>query len=280
MMRRRQFITLVTGAVVVRPLGAQAQQAEQMRRIGVLMTGPADDTEQQELVAIFGKALSALGWNEGRNLKTYLRWGAASAKDIVALEPEVILAFPTIVLLPLRKETKSIPIVFVGVSDPLAQGIVTSLARPTGNITGFANPQFSLVGKSLQLLKDAAPDVSRVALMISTRNGSAAGYFRAFRTLAASFALMPITVAKLSVLRHTRQSACREMPRRHRFRQAIDAVDRRADRRTVAPYLYFVDKGQADRQIFVDDRLYRARTTSRAWCLARRRIQSLRASCG
>ena len=87
MIRRREFITLVTGAVVMRPLGAQAQQAEQMRRIGVLMTGPADDTEQQELVAIFDKALSALGWNEGRNLKTYLRWGAASAKDIVAPEP-------------------------------------------------------------------------------------------------------------------------------------------------------------------------------------------------
>jgi putative ABC transport system substrate-binding protein len=193
-MRRRDFLGALRAAAAW-PLAARAQQPERMRRIGVLMVGPESDTEQQDLVAIFQKALSELGWNEGRNLKTYLRWGAAYAKDIVALEPEVIMAFPTIVLIPLQKETNSIPIVFVGVSDPLAQGIVTSLARPTGNVTGFSNPQLSLVGKSLQLLKDVAPDVSRVSLMISTSNGSAAAYFRVFRTLAASFALTPITSA-------------------------------------------------------------------------------------
>jgi putative ABC transport system substrate-binding protein len=198
-------------------VAARAQQPEQMRRVGVLMVGPESDPEQQAQVAVFQQVLGQLGWVEGRNLKTYVQWAVAdqlgalephnrsepstksaisrAVKELVALEPDVILASPTVVLIPLQRETSSIPIVFVGVSDPLAQGIVTSLARPTGNVTGFSNPQFSLVGKSLQMLKDIAPDVSRVALIISAANGSAAAYFRAFNTVATSFAVTPVTAA-------------------------------------------------------------------------------------
>ncbi len=194
-MRRREFITLVSGAAATWPLAAHAQQqGDQIRRVGVLMVGPESDAEQRAQVAMFQHSLEQLGWSEGRNLKTFLRWGISSVKDIVGLQPEAILAFPTNVVIPLRKETSSIPIVFVGVSDPLAQGIVTNLARPTGNITGFSNPPFSLVGKSLQILKDIAPNVSRVALIIGTSNGAAAGYFDAFHKLAASFALTPVII--------------------------------------------------------------------------------------
>jgi len=190
-MRRRDFIQGIAGSAIAWPLAARAQQE---RRVGILMPGPESDAEQQTLVAIFQQTLRELGWNEGQNLAIYLRWGAAQAQNIVALDPEVILAYPTSVLIQLRRETSTIPIVFVGVSDPLAQGIVTSLARPTGNITGFSNPSFSLVGKALQMLKDIAPNVSRIALIISADNGSAPAFLQAFNTLSPSLAITPVTV--------------------------------------------------------------------------------------
>ncbi len=195
MMKRRDFIVLIGGVVAAWPIATQAQQPEdQIRRVGVLMVGPESDAEQQAQVAMFQQALEQLGWSEDRNLKTFVRWGVSSLKDILDLHPDAILAFPTNVVKPLQKETRSISIVFVGVSDPLAQGIVTSLARPTGNITGFSNPQFSLVGKSLQILKDIAPNVSRVALVVSSTNGAAGGYIDTFRKSSASFALTPVII--------------------------------------------------------------------------------------
>src|SRR5688572_8050980 len=196
-MKRREFITLFGGAAVAWPLAARAQK-ERLRRIAVLMGGP-DDYAWGPRVAVFRQALGQLGWADSQNIETHIRWGAgdperikALAAELVSLEPEVILAGPSNALIPLQRETRSIPIVFVSVSDPLGQGIVESLARPTGNVTGFSNLEFSLVGKWLQLLMEIAPSVTRVALMISTSNAVSAGWYRMFDGVAPSLAIEPI----------------------------------------------------------------------------------------
>jgi putative tryptophan/tyrosine transport system substrate-binding protein len=195
-MKRREFITLLGGAITW-PLAARAQQ-ERMRRIAVLMGGP-DDAVWSPRVAVFRQALGQLGWSDGHNIVTEIRWGAgdqerikALAAELASLKPEVILAGPTNALVPLQRQTRSIPIVFVSVSDPLGQGIVESLARPTGNVTGFSNLEFSLLGKWLQHLKEIAPGIARVAVMISTSNAVSVSWFRTFHTLAPSFAVEPI----------------------------------------------------------------------------------------
>jgi putative ABC transport system substrate-binding protein len=194
-MTRREFITLLGGAAVSWPVVARAQQG--MRRLGVLM-GSEDNAEAWALFAQFQQALGQLGWTHGRNIQIDIRWGSDSeriisyAKELVQLNPDVILAGPTNVVVPLQRETSSIPIVFVRVSDPVAQGIVESLARPNGNLTGFSNPEFPLIGKWLQILKDIAPSVSRVGLMISTFNAASAYHYRSFDALAPSLAITPI----------------------------------------------------------------------------------------
>lgn len=189
-MRRREFIALV--ASIGWPLAAGAQQ---MRRVGILIYAKANDPEASSVLKLFQDSLKDLGWVDGSNIEIIIQWAnerqeiAAKAKDIVAHSPDVLFATPTIALLPLLEETTSIPIVFANVSDPLSQGIITNLAHPGGHVTGFSNPPFSLVGKSLQLLKDIAPNVSRVALIISATNGSAPAYFHTFDGLARSLAL-------------------------------------------------------------------------------------------
>ena len=197
-MRRRDFLGVLGGVAVGSPLAARAQQPARIRQVGVLMGG-ADDGGRWSRLAEFQQALEQLGWIEGRNVRMDIRWGAsdaerlkAHARELVRLKPDVILAGPTNALLPLLKETSSVPIVFVGVSDPLGQGIVTSLARPTGNVTGFSNLEFSLIGKWLQILKEIAPGVERVAVMIHTSNAVSARWFGAFDSLAPSFAVEPI----------------------------------------------------------------------------------------
>ena len=154
-MRRRDFFVVLGGAAAVWSLSARAQQPATIRHVGVLMGG-ADDPGWASRLAVFRQALEQLGWIEGRNVRFDIRWGAgdaervtAHARELLRLQPDVILAGPNNALLPLQKETSSIPIVFVGVSDPLGQGIVQSLARPTGNVTGFSNLEFTLIGKWL-----------------------------------------------------------------------------------------------------------------------------------
>ena len=143
--------------------------------------GSADNAEIRSRMAVFLRAFRELGWIEGRNVRIDLRWAetpesiATQARELVQLQPDVIFAGPTNALIPLQKETRTIPIVFVTVSDPLGQGFVESLARPTGNITGFSNLEFSLIGKWLQMLKEAVPSVRQVAFMISTVNASSPG---------------------------------------------------------------------------------------------------------
>lgn len=197
-MRRRGFITLLGGAVAW-PLAARAQQSERMRRIGVLFGGPNDANFQSKFAA-FRQMLQQLGWIDGRNIEFNIRWGGndaerivTEARELVRSKPDVILVGPTNALIPLKKETDSIPIVFVQVSDPLGQGIVESLARPTGNITGFSNLEFSLIGKYLQILREIAPSTTRIAVMIHTSNAVSANWFRMFNTVAPSFAIEPIT---------------------------------------------------------------------------------------
>jgi len=196
-MKRREFITLVGGTAVAWPLGARAQQQDRMRRLGVLI-GSDDNAEARGLFAEFQHALEQLGWSYGGNIQIDIRWGSdtergtAYAKELVRLNPDVIFAGPTNVVLPLQRETRTIPIVFVRVSDPIGQGIVESLARPNGNITGFSNADFPILGKQVQLLKDIVPTVSRVGLMIHTINAASAHYYRLLDELAPSLGITPV----------------------------------------------------------------------------------------
>src|SRR5215472_11772203 len=167
-MNRRAFISALGGAAAW-PVVARAQQ--RMRRLGVLI-GSDDHAEGRALFGDFQRALEQVGWIYGQNIQIDIRWardaerGTIYAKELVRLNPDVNFAAPSNVVLALQTETRSIPIVFVRVSDPIAQGVVENLARPAGNITGFSNPDFPLLGKRLQLLKDMVPSVRKVALMI------------------------------------------------------------------------------------------------------------------
>ena len=158
-MRRRKFIMLLGGSVFAWPLAALAQQPEQLRRIGVLSLLAETDTEAQAQDAAFRKQLTDLGWVDGRNIRVDYRWGAGSvgrvrlfAKELVGLNPDVLVSITTPPTAALQSETKTVPIVFAMVSDPLGSGFVASFARPGGNVTGFVNIEASLSGKWLELM--------------------------------------------------------------------------------------------------------------------------------
>ena len=171
-MRRRQFIGFVGSFAVTWPLEIRAQQAERVRRIGVLMS--FGDPTTQSYVTAFRSALTKLGWTEGNNLRTEVRWGAGDAdkirsfaKEIVDLRPDAIVGQSTPVVVALVRETQTIPIVFVNVADPIGSGFVASLARPGGNLTGFMTDNSALGGKWVELLKEIAPRTVRAALMFN-----------------------------------------------------------------------------------------------------------------
>jgi putative tryptophan/tyrosine transport system substrate-binding protein len=171
-MRRREFITLVGGAVVAWPLAARAQQSERTRRIGVLLNIRADDPQSQARLAAFAQGLQRLGWTIGQNILLDYRWGSGDAEamrqhanELVALAPDVILAHSSAALAPLLQVTRTIPIVFTIVADPVSAGYVEGLARPGGNATGFTNFEYGIAGKWLELLKEIAPSVTRVAVL-------------------------------------------------------------------------------------------------------------------
>jgi putative ABC transport system substrate-binding protein len=172
-MKRRDFITLLGGVATAWPLAARAQQPERLRRIGLLM-GAADDREGQARVTALKQGLQDLGWTEGRNIQIETRFAGADAgrmradaAELVALAPDVIVGNTTPVVQALRQATSSIPIVMAAVNDPVEQGLVSSLAHPGGNITGFMFIDFQMVGKWLEMLKEAAPGVSRAELMFN-----------------------------------------------------------------------------------------------------------------
>jgi len=173
-MERRAFITLLGGTAVTWPLAARAQQPERMRRIGVLMGFAEHDPAGQSQLAAFQGALSKLGWTEGSNLRIELRWGAADpdrtkalAKELVDLRPDAILGQTTLATSALAGETRTIPIVFAVVADPIGNGFIASLARPGGNLTGFTALDTQLGSKWVGLLKEIAPRTERIALLFN-----------------------------------------------------------------------------------------------------------------
>src|SRR5262247_654742 len=171
-MRRREFITLLSGAAIAWPLAARGQQRERMRFIGVLLPGTADDGQYQARVGAFLQGMQEAGWVIGRNLRIDTRWTTTNAVDIrrhatelAALAPDVILAYGASTVGALLQATRTVPIVFPGVVDPVGAGFVNSLARPGGNATGFLLFEYGLSGKWLELLKQIAPQTTRVAVI-------------------------------------------------------------------------------------------------------------------
>ena len=171
-MRRRDFISLIGGVAATWPLAARAQQGERMRRIGVLLNATADDPDYQAWVGAFLQALQELGWIDGRNVRIDIRWATNNvagiskhAAELAALAPDVILAPGTVTVGPLLQATRTVPIVFPIIADPVSGGFVDSLARPGGNATGFMLFEYSISGKWLELLKQIAPGVRRVAVL-------------------------------------------------------------------------------------------------------------------
>jgi ABC-type uncharacterized transport system substrate-binding protein len=172
-MKRREFIALVGGAAAW-PLAARAQQADGVRRVGMLSNLAESDSEAQAPIAALHQALAELGWLDGRNLRLDHRWAAgdrrrlvALAKELLGLQPAVVIGHTTPSVVALRKETDTIPIVFVQISDPIGAGFITNLARPGGNMTGFTNFESPMGGKWVEMLKEIAPGVARVALMFN-----------------------------------------------------------------------------------------------------------------
>jgi putative ABC transport system substrate-binding protein len=195
-MKRREFITLLGGAAVAWPLAASAQPAERMRRIGVLQTLAADDPEAKARVAAFMEALQQLSWTDGRNVRIDLRWAAGDAErihkyaaELIALAPDVILAPGAAAVGPLLQATRTVPIVFTNVTDPVGAGLVDSLAQPGRNATGFTLFEYGMSAKWLELLKQIAPDVTRAAVVRDATNSAGVGQWGAIQTAAPSFGI-------------------------------------------------------------------------------------------
>jgi putative ABC transport system substrate-binding protein len=211
-MRRREFITLVGGAAAAWPLAARAQQGERMRRIGVLTTLAADDPVSRSRAAAFAQGLQELGWTDGRNVRIDYRWAAGDAErfrkyaaELVALAPDVILAAASPSLMALQQASRTVPIVFVQVIDPVGGGFVESLARPGGNATGFTLYEYGISGKWLELLKEIAPRVSRVAIIRDPTLTSGTGQFAAIQSVAPSLGVevSPVNVRDAGEIERT-----------------------------------------------------------------------------
>jgi putative tryptophan/tyrosine transport system substrate-binding protein len=202
-MKRREFITLIGGAAATWPLAVRAQQGERVRRVGVLMNLAADDAEAKARLTAFSQGLQELGWDDGHNLRIDYRWGAGNAErfrtygeELVAAGPDVILATGTPVVEALQRVTRTVPIVFVTVIDPVGSGFVESLARPGGNTTGFTLFEYSLSGKWVELIKEIVPRVTRVAVIRDPAIGSGTGQLAAIQAVAPSLGveLSPVGV--------------------------------------------------------------------------------------
>jgi putative ABC transport system substrate-binding protein len=184
-MRRREFIGLVGGAAAAWPLAARAQQAERIRHVGVLMHVTENNPDGQARLAALTESLKGRGWVEGRNLRIDIRWGPddpdRQAAELVALAPDVMVALTSFTLAPLLRATRSVPIVFVGVIDPVGAGFVSSLARPGGNATGFIAFEYTIGAKWLELLKEIAPHLTRAAVLRDPSIASGIGQFAAIQ---------------------------------------------------------------------------------------------------
>jgi putative tryptophan/tyrosine transport system substrate-binding protein len=210
-MKRREFITLLGGAAAVWPLAAGAQQGERMRRIGVLVPHDQDSPVAQARIAALLQELQRLGWT-GRNVRIDIRWAGAEvenirkhAAELAALAPDVILANGSVVVTPLLQATRTVPIVFVVVPDPVGAGFVDSLARPGGNATGFVQFEYGLSGKWLELLKEVAPRLTRAAVLRDAAIPSGTGQFGAIQSVAPSVGLevSPVNIRDASEIERT-----------------------------------------------------------------------------
>ena len=191
--KRREFITLLASAAAAWPLAAGAQPREQVRKIGVLMNFPSGDAEGQARVTAFAQALQKLGWTEDRNVRTDTRWAADDAdryrrysEELLALTPDVILASGSPSVAALLRVTRSVPIVFANVIDPVGAGFVTSMARPRSNTTGFTAFEYSISGKWLELLKEITPNLTRVAVLREPSLAAGIGQFAVIQSTASS----------------------------------------------------------------------------------------------
>jgi putative tryptophan/tyrosine transport system substrate-binding protein len=201
-MRRRQFITLLGGAAAMWPVTARAQQREPMGRVGVLEGFAESNREGQERAAAFREGLKQLGWIEGRNIRIDIRWAGPGdaelirrlARELVALQPNLILSSSTPTTAALLNETRTIPIVFANISDPLGSGFVASYPRPGGNVTGFTNMEPTMAGKWLELLKESAPRVTRIAMLFNPATAAYAEYWLGpFKSAAGALAVAATT---------------------------------------------------------------------------------------
>ena len=200
MMRRREFIALLGAAGLSRPLAARAQQADRVRRVGVLMAVPESDSEYQAFLAAFREGLQKLGWTEGRNIRIDTRWAGPEvesiqrfAKELIALQPDLIVSQSTPTTAVLKQQTSTVPIIFVNVVDPVGSGFVASFPRPGGNVTGFILMEPTIAGKWLELLKEIAPRVNRVVLLFNPATAPYAEYYlNPFKAAAPSFAVEAI----------------------------------------------------------------------------------------
>jgi putative tryptophan/tyrosine transport system substrate-binding protein len=200
MMRRRDFVTLLGGAAAVWPLAARGQQAQRMRLIGVLMAYAESDPEGQAWVAAFRDGLQKLGWAVGRNVRIDTHWATPDveamqrfAKELVALQPDVILSQSTPTTAALLQQTRTIPIIFANIADPVGSGFVASFPRPGGNVTGFVLFEPTMASKWLELLKEIAPRVNRVAFLFNPATATYFEYYmNSFKAAAASFGVEAI----------------------------------------------------------------------------------------
>ena len=216
-LKRREFITLLGGAASL-PLAARAEQGERMRRIGVLMNGAATATLPQSYVAAFVQGLRQAGWTEGQNLHIDIRWNAGDAAlariyaaQLIGLMPHVILATTTVNLTIIQQATSTVPVVFAQVSDPVAQGFVASLTHPGGNLTGFGAYEFSIGGKWLDLIKEAAPGLARVAVMFNPDTSPQSKFFmRAIEGVASGMPAIAVPVRATPEIESALESFARQ----------------------------------------------------------------------
>jgi putative tryptophan/tyrosine transport system substrate-binding protein len=261
-MERRAFVGLLGAALAARPIRAYAQQSTRLRTIGVLM-GLANDEESQARAKAIEQGLAKKGWVIGQNLQIEYRFAAGDAqritnfsKELVGLHPDVIIGHSTPVVAALVATTKTIPIVFVVVSDPVGSGFVTSLARPGGNVTGFTNLQATISGKYLSILRQLVPNLARVAIMYNPESATNAGeyYFPPFVESAKEFQVTPIAAevhspseieTSMSDLTTVAGTGLIVMPDNFTslYRQLIVSVASRTRIPTIYPYRYFVDEG-------------------------------------
>src|SRR5262245_19948253 len=260
-MRRRDFITLLCGATAAWPPAARAQATtERVRRIGVLMSTTADDPEGQARIAAFHQGLQERGWTLGRNARVDVRWGAFDADssrhhatELVALAPEVIVASASAAMGALQ-QMRTVPIVFVSIIDPVGAGFVESLSRPGGNVTGFANFEYGLAGKWLELLKEIAPSVTRAAVLREAAIASGIGQWAIIQAVAPSLGieLRPIDVhdpgeIERGVLAFAREPNCGLIivgaPSGVVHRDLIIALAARHRLPAVYPFRFFISAG-------------------------------------